>query len=633
MTATGDTWPTKIFASRPTLSVSRPAVKPLLGDARPAGHRLCHRESRDRLLLLILLSFFFSAGSQRFSHCFLWIPCPVSKLFTSIVYIPYLSLCWLFDLCLFVCLFVRLYIYASSVPYTSSSPSSPSSSPYRSRQHLCCCLPIPHPLCTRSTGNEDTLHSTATMSSSAVSHIWDVQYDTTTIITLVTGSCLVLIMCFGLAYLYSGLARRKSALHMIFSVFFVLLISIFQWYFWGYSLAFSTTASNKFIGNLHNFGYQNLNLQMVVDETHHPLGIPEMAFANFQGMFASITACIYIGALCERGRILPFIPFTFCWLTVVYCPVTCWIWNSSGWAYKWGVLDYAGGGPVEILSGFSGFVISYFLGPRKEHLMINFRPHNVSMVTIGTMLLWFGWLGFNGLTCVTPSLKSVYAIMNSNLCAAFGGFTWVLLDFYRTNHWSTVGLCSGIISGLVAATPTSGVIPLWASVILGILSGCVCNFATVFKVWFQVDDALDVLAEHGIAGVLGLFFNSIFAADYVIGYDGYTEHPGGWINHNWKQMYKQIAYIGAVVGYCCVVTALLCFVLDKIPYCKLRADEEAEEAGMDEDQIGEFAYDYVEVRRNFFDVNGFEGVPDSSNPGTRPVSNASDQEKQTDSVV
>lgn len=129
--------------------------------------------------------------------------------------------------------------------------------------------------------------------------------------------------------------------------------------------------------------------------------------------------------------------------------------------------------------------------------------------------------------------------------------------------------------------------------------------------WFQVDDALDVLAEHGIAGVLGLFFNSIFAADYVIGYDGYSDHPGGWINHNWKQMYKQIAYIGAVVGYCCVVTALICIVIDKIPYCKLRADEDAEEAGMDEDQIGEFAYDYVEVRRNFFDVNGFEGVPDS----------------------
>lgn len=459
--------------------------------------------------------------------------------------------------------------------------------------------------------------------------MWTQAYDSTTVITLVLGTCLVLIMCFGLAYLYSGLARRKSALHMVFSVFFILLISIFQWYFWGYSLAFSRTATNKFIGNLHNFGYQNLEDNYTAGANSN---IPEMAFANFQGMFASITACIYIGAICERGRILPFIPFTFCWLTLVYCPVTCWIWNSSGWAYKWGVLDYAGGGPVEILSGFSGFVISYFLGPRKEHLMINFRPHNVSLITIGTMLLWFGWLGFNGLTCLTPSLKSVYAIMNTNLCAAFGGFTWCLLDFLRTNRWSTVGLCSGIISGLVAATPTSGVIPLWASVVLGIVSGFICNCATYIKVWLKVDDALDVLAEHGIAGVIGLFFNAIFAADYVLGYDGYTEHPGGWINHHWSQMYKQLAYIGATAGYSMMVTALICFVLDKVPYCKLRVDEEAEEAGMDEDQIGEFAYDYVEVRRNFFDVNGFEesgnsekAMPHSSSSSSSTSSTANNQ--------
>lgn len=471
--------------------------------------------------------------------------------------------------------------------------------------------------------------STYNQAMATSSHVWTQAYDSTTVITLVLGTCLVLIMCFGLAYLYSGLARRKSALHMVFSVFFILLISIFQWYFWGYSLAFSRTATNKFIGNLHNFGYQNLEDNYTAGANSN---IPEMAFANFQGMFASITACIYIGAICERGRILPFIPFTFCWLTLVYCPVTCWIWNSSGWAYKWGVLDYAGGGPVEILSGFSGFVISYFLGPRKEHLMINFRPHNVSLITIGTMLLWFGWLGFNGLTCLTPSLKSVYAIMNTNLCAAFGGFTWCLLDFLRTNRWSTVGLCSGIISGLVAATPTSGVIPLWASVVLGIVSGFICNCATYIKVWLKVDDALDVLAEHGIAGVIGLFFNAIFAADYVLGYDGYTEHPGGWINHHWSQMYKQLAYIGATAGYSMMVTALICFVLDKVPYCKLRVDEEAEEAGMDEDQIGEFAYDYVEVRRNFFDVNGFEesgnsekAMPHSSSSSSSTSSTANNQ--------
>lgn len=115
-----------------------------------------------------------------------------------------------------------------------------------------------------------------------------------------------------------------------------------------------------------------------------------------------------------------------------------------------------------------------------------------------------------------------------------------------------------------------------------------------------MDDSLDLLAEHGIAGVVGLIFNALFAADWVIGMDGTTKHKGGWLTHNWKQMYIQIAYIGASAGYCAVVTAIICFVLGKIPGVHLRVTEEAEALGLDEDQIGEFAYDYVEVRRDYY---------------------------------
>lgn len=427
--------------------------------------------------------------------------------------------------------------------------------------------------------------------------VWEEQanYDEAIIVELSIATAMVMFMCPGLAYLYSGLVRRKSALHMIFIVFATLAVTLFQWYFWGYSLAFSTTATNKFIGNLHNFGYQNLEVDFG--------GYPELIFANFQGMFAAVTTCILVGCIAEKGRVFPCMVFIFIWLTLVYCPVTCWIWNSSGWAFKWGVLDYAGGGPVEILSGFSAFIYSWVLGKNKPHLMMNHRPHNVSMVTMGTAFLWFGWLAFNGFTCLTPSLKTGYAIMNSNICAAFGGITWCFLDFRINHKYTTVGLCSGIISGLVAATPASGVIPLWASVILGILSGIVCNFSTYIKVYLNVSDNLDILAEHGMAGFISLIFMGIFASKTVIGYDGYSDHEGGWINHNWKQLYKQIAYSFACVGYCCVVTGLILIIMDRIPILKLRCDEEAEERGMDEDQIGEFAYDYVEVRRNFFELS------------------------------
>jgi ammonium transporter, Amt family len=112
---------------------------------------------------------------------------------------------------------------------------------------------------------------------------------------------------------------------------------------------------------------------------------------------------------------------------------------------------------------------------------------------------------------------------------------------------------------------------------------------------------MDVFAEHGIAGMIGLVFNGLFAADYIIGLDGVNTGliDGGWINHNYKQLYIQVAYIIACTGYSFTMSALLAFIIDKIPGLHLRASEEAELLGMDDDQLGEFAYDYVEVRRDY----------------------------------
>ena len=195
-------------------------------------------------------------------------------------------------------------------------------------------------------------------------------------------------------------------------------------------------------------------------------------------MFCAVTAAIIMGAVAERGRLIPSMVFIFFWATLIYCPIACWVWNPNGWAFKYGVLDYAGGGPVEIASGFSALAYSMVLGKRQEKMMLNFRPHNVSLITLGTILLWFGWLGFNGGSAFGANLRAVYACFNSCLTAMVAAATWVLLDYRLAKKWSMVGWCSGCISGLVAATPASGFIPLWASVILGIATGVIANFST-----------------------------------------------------------------------------------------------------------------------------------------------------------
>jgi ammonium transporter, Amt family len=112
---------------------------------------------------------------------------------------------------------------------------------------------------------------------------------------------------------------------------------------------------------------------------------------------------------------------------------------------------------------------------------------------------------------------------------------------------------------------------------------------------------MDNLAEHGIAGMVGLIFNGFFAADYIIGLDGVSTGliNGGWLNHNWKQLYIQVAYVVACTAYSFIISTVIAGVVNLVPGLKLRASEEAELLGMDDDQLGEFAYDYVEVRRDY----------------------------------
>nr|GAT47320.1 ammonium transporter [Mycena chlorophos] len=398
------------------------------------------------------------------------------------------------------------------------------------------------------------------------------------------------------AFLYSGLSRRKSALSLIWAVSGANAIVIFQWYFWGYSLAFSSTATNGFIGNLANIGLRNV----LGNPTVVAPSIPELLYALFQMEFACVTAAILVGGIAERGRVFPAMVLTFLWVTLVYCPVACWVWSKNGWAFKWGAIDFAGGGPVEIGSGVGGLALAWVLGRRSQDELLNFRPHNVSMVNLGTFILWLGWLSFNGGSAFGANLRAIMAIWNSMLAAAFGGMTWVLLDFRLERRWSMVALCSGTIAGLVAATPSSGFVPSWGSVIVGILSGGLCNFATKVKFLVHIDDTLDLFAEHAVGGIVGLLCNGLFGSATIAGLDGTTVISGGWVDRNWKQLYIQIAYIAAAVTYTFTVTALLVKALD-LAGLRLKLTPEEEKLGMDEVEIGEFATDYIEMRRNYMD--------------------------------
>ncbi|KAK0720222.1 ammonium transporter AmtB-like domain-containing protein [Lasiosphaeris hirsuta] len=426
---------------------------------------------------------------------------------------------------------------------------------------------------------------------------------------IMTSSALVLLMVPGVGFFYSGLARRKSALSLIYLSLASISVVGFQWFFWGYSLTFSHTGS-AYIGDLSNFGLKDVLGQPSVGGTK----VPDILFCLYQGMFAAITPALAIGAAADRGRMLPAIVFIFIWTTIVYDPIAYWTWNANGWSFKMGGLDFAGGTPVHISSGAAALAYALMLGKRTGYSKVHglpYRPHNVTHVVLGTVFLWVGWFGFNGGSALAANLRAVMACVVTHIAACTGGFTWMLLDYRLEKKWSTVGFCSGVIAGLVAITPAAGYVPPWSAVIFGIVGGIVCNFATKLKFLLGIDEALDVFAEHAIGGVAGNLMTGLFAADYIAHLDGATVIPGGWVNHNYVQLGYQLADSVAGFSYSFGVTCVILFLLNLIPGLSLRVSADEEELGLDDGQLGEFAYDYVELTRQLS-----HAIPTSTAPGS-----------------
>ncbi|KAI0065053.1 ammonium transporter [Artomyces pyxidatus] len=417
-----------------------------------------------------------------------------------------------------------------------------------------------------------------------------VVYNLGDIAWVISATALVWIMIPGVGFFYAGLLRRKNALSMIWASMMTLAVVSFEWFFWGFSLAFSETGS-AYIGDLKYFGLKGVLAQPSIGSSR----IPSLMFCVFQLMFAAITPMLALGALSEHARLGPSLVFVFVWSTIVYNPIACWTWNTNGWSLLLGGLDFAGGTPVHISSGTAALAISIYLGKRRGYgtERLAYKPHNTTYVVLGTVFLWFGWFGFNGGSALGANLRAIQACIITNLAASVGGLTWMFWDWRLERKWSVVGFCSGAVCGLVAITPASGFVGSPASVLFGVLAGTVCNFATQLKFLLHYDDALDIFAVHGIGGILGNILTGIFAQSSVAGFDGIAVIPGGWLDGHWVQLGYQLADSCAGFGYSLVMTTIILWIMHFIPGMRLRISEEAEIVGIDDYEMGEYAYDYV----------------------------------------
>src|SRR4051794_38594153 len=387
---------------------------------------------------------------------------------------------------------------------------------------------------------------------------------------MLTATALVLLMTPALGLFYAGLVRSKNTLNTFMMSIAALGAVTIVWAFVAYSLAFS--GSSAFIGNFDNAFLHDVGLTST-----RGLSIPDLLFMAYQATFCIITAALISGAVVERMRFLPFLIFMVVWACVVYAPMAHWVWGG-GWLAQHGTLDWAGGVPVEMASGFSAFAAAIVVGARKDYGRQAVLPHNSVYVLIGAGLLWFGWFGFNGGSGLTAS-GATLAFTNTLLAPAATLVVWIVLDYIRGGKATAIGAATAIIVGCVLITPAAGYISPMSAILLGAIGAVPSYFLIQKRPGTRLDETLDVLAAHGISGFFGILFIGFFASiEWNKISDGLFFGDAG-------QLWDQVQAALAAPAYAFAGTYVLLRVIGAL--MPLRVSEREEGTGLDVAQHGE----------------------------------------------
>jgi ammonium transporter, Amt family len=391
---------------------------------------------------------------------------------------------------------------------------------------------------------------------------------------MLAASALVLLMTPALGLFYAGLVRAKSTLNTFMMCVAALAVATVTWAVVGYSLAFDGDGS--IVGGL---GHVFLN--GVDFAPRAGTAIPHLVFFAFQATFCIVTTALVSGAVVERMRFAPFLVFAGLWSVLVYGVLAHWAFGG-GWLQSGGTLDFAGGIPVEMGSGFSALAAAIVVGARKDYGRQALLPHNAVYVLVGAGLLWFGWFGFNGGSGFSTGNSSVLAFVNTLLCPAATLAVWFVLDLARGRQVTAIGAATAIVVGCVGITPAAGFIsPGWA-LGLGVIAALPSYAVIVWRPRTRVDETLDVLAAHGVAGLTGIV---------VIGFAAQKSWNGvsdGLLYGNAAQLGDQLLAVLAAPAYAFVATFALLKLIGLVTPLRASAREEA--LGMDVVNHGEEAY-------------------------------------------
>lgn len=394
---------------------------------------------------------------------------------------------------------------------------------------------------------------------------------------MLIATALVMFMTPGLAFFYGGLVRSKNVLSTILQSFICLGVISIIWVIYGYSAAFGPDIGGL-IGNFDMIFLKGVS----TNPGPYADTIPHLLFCAFQLMFAIITPALITGAFAERMKFSAFMLFCILWTTFVYLPVCHWVWGG-GWIGKLGALDFAGGTVIHINSGIAALIAAILIGKRRGHGKVSFLPHNLPLTVLGAGILWFGWFGFNAGSALAANGTATMAFVTTQLSAGSAAVSWVIAEWIFQEKPTALGAASGAVAGLVGITPAAGFVGPVSAIVIGLSTGLLCYGAVMMKDRLGYDDALDVVAVHGVGGLWGAIATGLFAS-VAVNPDG----ANGLFFGNPKQLGIQILASLVTIAFSLLMTYVILKAIDRI--VGLRITDESELQGLDLSEHNEVGY-------------------------------------------
>jgi Amt family ammonium transporter len=449
---------------------------------------------------------------------------------------------------------------------------------------------------------------------------------------MMIATVLVLMMTIpGLALFYAGLVRVKNVVSMLLQVFSITCMVAIIWVIYGYSLAFTGGGPfNEYVGGFSKIFLMGVTPESNVATFSNGVVIPELVYICFQMTFACITPALIVGAFAERMKFSALMLFIGLWVTFVYFPVAHMVWYwagpdaladaarkvaeaagpakeeaekalaavqaDAGLVFQWGAIDFAGGTVVHINAGIAGLVGAIMLGRRTGFRQEPMAPHSVTLTCVGAALLWVGWFGFNAGSALEAGGGAALAMANTFVATAAAGLGWMVFEFIFRWRVSLLGLCSGVVAGLVAVTPAAGFVGPMGAAVLGAAAGVICLFfCTVIKWLMRYDDSLDVFGIHCIGGIVGALGTGLLVSPEFggTGILDYVAKPGAATVAEYvrdAQLIAQAKAVGLTLVWSGVGSAIIFGIVKLVLGTRVSPEEEA--TGLDLSHHGERGYAY-----------------------------------------